>query len=283
MRLHAYVLAGDPAWVAESIRSYYEVVDRIVVSYDQAGLSWAGIPLSVEESLRRLEQVDPDRKMVLLPGDHVDPTRHAMHVETTQRQSALDAASEGADWVVQLDTDEIVPRLAVFQRVIRDAHEHGAHAVEFPARVLYTRTPRGRFLENCSRLWGDQANYPGPVAVRAGTTLSFARQAASAPLYRADLAPWSTDPSHPQDAPVHQVLSRDEAILHMSWVRTSAQMNEKACVSGHASERNWPRELSGWNRRSRHPWASILATPITKDPARRFRMASLGEYAGTVL
>ena len=31
MRLHAYVLAADPAFLAQSVQSYYDVVDRIVV------------------------------------------------------------------------------------------------------------------------------------------------------------------------------------------------------------------------------------------------------------
>ena len=38
---------GDPAWIAQSIGSYYHLVDRIIVSYDRSGRSWAGHPFSV--------------------------------------------------------------------------------------------------------------------------------------------------------------------------------------------------------------------------------------------
>ena len=72
MRLNAYVLAGDPAWVPESLGSYYGLVDRIVVSYDRSGRSWSGARLSIDAALRRIAEFDVDGKTVLLPGDHAD-------------------------------------------------------------------------------------------------------------------------------------------------------------------------------------------------------------------
>jgi hypothetical protein len=280
MRLNAYVLAGDPAWIPQSIGSYYGLVDRIIVSYDRQGRSWSGAPLSVEESLARIRAADPDGKVVMLPGDYADPERFTMRLETEQRQASLDAASEGADWVIQLDTDEIVPTPSVFGNHIARAHDRAAEALDYPARVLYARTADGVFLEQSRRFWGWQAAYPGPVAVRAGTTLSFARQAEAAPLYRVDMAPWNTDPAHPRWARVHAVVRPGDAVLHMSWVRTEAQMAEKAVVSGHASSRDWTRELRTWRTRARHPVRTALAAPFTGDPVQRYRMSRLPEYAG---
>lgn len=107
MRLHAYVLAGDPAWATESLTSYYPLVDRVVVSFDRGHLSWSGRPMPVEAAIANLRLADPDGKIVLAPGNYSDPSRPFLDSETDQRQAALDAASEGADWVLQLDTDEI--------------------------------------------------------------------------------------------------------------------------------------------------------------------------------
>ena len=205
--------------------------------------------------------------------------RWAMRLETDQRQTALDAASEGADWVIQLDTDEIVPSPSVFAGLIERADDHAAQALEYPARVFHARAADGAFLEHCGRLWGWQAAYPGPVAVRAGTALSFARQAATAPSYRVDLAPWNTDPAHPHNAPVHHVVHPRHALLHMSWVRTEAQMVEKSVVSGHAGARDWDRELSTWRWRASHRRLAALAAPVTRDPSQRFRVSRLPEYA----
>ena len=35
MRITAYVLAGDPAWAAQSLGSYYDLVDEVVVSHER--------------------------------------------------------------------------------------------------------------------------------------------------------------------------------------------------------------------------------------------------------
>ncbi len=279
MRLNAYVLAGDPAWIAQSIGSYYHLVDRIVVSHDRSGRSWAGHPLSVQESLDRLVAADPQGKILMLPGAHSDPDRFVLDVETEHRQSALDAASEGADWVIQLDTDELLPSPSAFTAQLTLAEQRGADALEFPARIIYARTPSGRFLEQCGRLWTAQSAYPGPVAVRAGTRLTHARQAAGSPMHRADVAPWNTDPAHPWNATVHAVISPAHAILHMSWVRTEAQMAEKRRVSGYAGAVKWDAELRRWRWRAHHPWLTALGAPVARDPLRRFRVASLPALA----
>jgi hypothetical protein len=281
VRLNAYVLAGDPAWVPESLGSYYGLVDSIVVSYDRSGRSWSGAPLSIDESLRRIAAFDVDRKTVLLPGDHADVSRNPVRVETTQRQAALDAAAEGADWVLQLDTDEIVAAPQVFSGCIVRADEGGADALAYPARTFYARSRSGLFLEQCGRFWTPQAGYPGPVAVRAGTTLSVARQTASAPLFRVDMAAWNTDPAHPRETPVHAIVAPEHAILHMSWVRNDAQMREKSVVSGYATTQDWERELPLWRRRSAHPRLTALGAPFARNPFRRFRTARLPAYART--
>ncbi|WP_426323443.1 hypothetical protein [Microbacterium sp. E-13] len=279
MKLHAYVLAGDPAWIAQGIGSFYGLVDRIVVSYDADGLSWSGHPLSTEESLSRIAAADSDGKVVLRPGRFSNPELMAMWAETAQRQDALDAASEGADWVLQLDTDEVVADPVAFLAAIDAAEARGASAVEYPARVLYARSSSGRFLETCGRFWSTQSSYPGPVAVRAGTTLSHARQAAGVPTYRVDVSAWNTDPARPSTTRVDHVIPRDQALLHLSWVRTEAQMAEKRAVSGHARGRDWDRELDRWRRRMRHPYLTAAGAPFTRKPFERYRVISLPSFA----
>lgn len=280
MKVHAYVLAGDPAWVAESISSYYAAVDRIVVSYDRTFHSWTGQPMSVAEALRRIAMADPEGKVVPLPGDHVFPERSTVRNETEQRQAALDAASDGADWVLQLDTDEIVTSLPTLGRQLLAADAHAADALDFPLRDIYARVDSRRFLEHCGRFWRTQAAYPGPIAVRAGARLTVNRQTGAAPRFRVDVTAWNTDPAHPFDAPVHDVVAPDEAILHMSWVRSEAQMQEKRIVSGYASERDWSRDLARWRWRARHPWLTAATAPLARDPFNRFRITSLPQLVG---
>jgi hypothetical protein len=274
MRLHAYVLAGDPAWAGHSVSSYYELVERIIVSYDASGRSWAGHPLLVEESLDRLLAADPDGKMVLLPGNHANPARLALEVETEQRQEALDAAADGADWVLQFDTDEIALAPSTFRSHLLDADTHGAMALHYPLRDFYQHVAGDRYLEHCGPLWRSQAAFPGPLAVRSGVRLSLCRQA-RVPLYRVDMRPWNTDPAHPRSAAVHAVVSPRDAVAHMSWVRTPEQMERKSRTSGHAGERDWEAVLSRWRWRRRHPWLTMAPAPLARDPFERFRVSSL--------
>jgi hypothetical protein len=281
MLLNAYVLAGDPAWIEQSIGSYYEHVSRIVVSYDESGRSWSGAPLSVDESLRRIAAVDPDGKVVLLPGDHVGTNgEHPLIAETRQRQRALDVAAEDADWVLQLDTDEIVPSMDTVLSHAEAAASRGAKALDFPSRTFYARARNGRFLEYSTRWWATQTGFPGPIAVAANTRLTHARQAADAPLYRVDISPWNRDPAHGRGARVHAVVPREQAILHLSWVRTEQQMREKSVVSGHAGARDWTTELHHWRRRSAHPRRTIALTPFRRIESARFRLTRLEQFDG---
>jgi hypothetical protein len=218
MRLGAYVLAGDPAWIEDSVGSYYDLVDHIVVAFDKNNLSWSGSPLPVEESLERLRAIDRDGKLIELPGSYSDPARPALELDTEQRQVALDRAGDGVDWVVQLDTDEILTAPQRFLHCLERADAVGADGLDYPLRYFYQKAG-DRYLELGSRFWGPRANYPGPVAVRPGTTLTLCRQT-RASLYRVDFRARNTDPWHSPGARVDEVVALDEGIVHMSWVRT---------------------------------------------------------------
>ncbi|MEP7763056.1 hypothetical protein [Sanguibacter sp. 25GB23B1] len=275
MRINAYVLAGDPAWTAESVESYYPFVDRLVVSYDEENLSWSGHELEVPEALRRLEACDPGGKIVPLPGRWSAPDRFALDRETEQRQCALDAASEGADWVVQLDTDEVLGSPERFLMSLKRADAEGFDALHYPSRWWYQRAGAGsdRVLERRRRFGGVRAEYPGAIAVRAGTRLSHCRQA-DVPHLRVDFAATSTDPAHPADAVVHDVVTPDEGIIHLSWVRTAEQMERKRLVSGHAGRVDLGEEIRRWRAAYRHPRLTAALGFVHRHPDRWLRVVS---------
>ena len=68
LRLGAYLLLGDPAYLEQCIRSIYAIAERIVVVYDEAGLSWTNRPLPVEHCLSVVERVDSAGEGGLAPG-----------------------------------------------------------------------------------------------------------------------------------------------------------------------------------------------------------------------
>ncbi|WOP17213.1 hypothetical protein [Raineyella sp. LH-20] len=273
LRLNAYVLAADPWWLEESVRSYYGLVDRIVVSYDQDAISWTGTPLPIDDCLARLKAIDVDGKCDYRPGHFARLEHEPLDNDTHQRTIALGQASEGCDWVIQLDTDEVLQAPDEFRSCLAEAADRGAGGLEYPSRYLYARTRGGDFLEMSSRCWGTIANYPGPVAVVAGTTPRHARQA-DVDLFRVDFSPHNTDPRHPFDAVVHRTVPRDAGILHYYWVRSEEYMHRKARWSGHADTYSEPRRMRAWRRRMKHPLLTALSAPF-QPLDNRFRITRL--------
>ena len=272
MRLHAYVLAADPHFLRESITAYYGLVERIVVSYDRSGTSWTGTPLPVEECLAVIDDLDSANKCVLAPGDYARTEVDPLENDTYQRRCALEEAGDGTDWVLQLDTDEVLGSPRAFVAALARADAVGAGGLDYPARWLYAKVGHSRYLEASRRFWGPAASFPGPVAVRAGTTLRLARQA-DVPLYRVDFRPWSTDPYHPRDAVVHEVIALDEGIVHYSWIRSDEDMQRKFGWSGHTAAYSAPQVLRRWRQRSQHPWRTIATNPLRRNDW--YRLAEL--------
>ena len=277
MRRTAYVLVADPSHLEASLRSYYAQVDRIVLSYDEDATSWTGTPLPVDECLARIDALDVDGKCVRAPGRFARPDAPPLDSETVQRQAALDQASDGADWVLQLDTDEVMLSPSAFLGALGRAEAAGASGLHYPSRWLYSRVAPGRYLEASSRFGRPAASYPGPLAVRAGTTLTHARQPA-APLYRVDLRPWNTDPSHRHDEIVHEVVEPGDAVLHFSWVRSPETMRKKFGWSGHTTHYSQPGVYESWVERSRNPRRAVLTSPLRRRDW--FRLVTVPEPPG---
>lgn len=244
MPLHAYILAADPTWLTASVSSYYAAVDRIIVSYDRDGIGYTGVPVPVDECVRRLREVDLEGKMRFCPGRfarrHPDP--HAS--ETEQRRAALSEASDGADWVLQIDTDEVLPNPAALIDMLRRADELGLDAVEWPMRVLFRRLGDGRYLEVCAAGARDRFEYPGPIAVRPGVRLVVGRRTDGPflrPVVRGDAH--SLQIVRPAEDGERRVegLEPLDAILHNSWARTAANVRAKIATWSHSN--GWKSQL----------------------------------------
>lgn len=278
MRISAYVMAADPTFLRESLTAYYPFVDRIVVSYDADGLSWTGTTLPVAQCLRIVDELDVDGKCVPTAGRFARPDRPPLENDTRQRQHALDAASEHADWVLQLDTDEVMLDPSAFFTSLARADLVGAGGVDFPALWLYSRVGRGRYLERSGRFWRRAASYPGPLAVRAGTRLRHARQA-DVELYRVDIRRSNSDPWHPRSAVVDEVIRPDRAVAHFSWVREPSLMRRKFGWSGHAEDLAPPEVYRAWEHRTRHPRRAV-ATSVLRPVGGWYRLSSIPEPPG---
>lgn len=234
MRVTAYILAADPIWLELSVRSYYSVVDEIVVSYDRDKLGWSGVPIPVDECLDRVRAVDVDRKVRLLAGSYYRPGSTPMENDTNQRQHALEAAGERADWVVELDTDEVMPDASYFvERLVEIPPEYGA--CFWPMRVMFKQIAATRFLEVATRFRRPFAEYPGPIACRPDVRLTLARRT-EAPLWVVAVRRNLWDRIRHRQSPAHQYIDPDKAVLHFSWARSEDEIRRKLRSWSHSHD-----------------------------------------------
>ena len=63
--------------------------------------------------------------------------RRRRPTSTRQRQGALDSLAAVADWVLQIDSDEVLPDIEALLAGLRHADSLGLRIVEWPMRVLY--------------------------------------------------------------------------------------------------------------------------------------------------
>jgi hypothetical protein len=238
VRLTAYILAADPAWIESSVRSYYHIVEEIVVSYDRDRLGWTGAPIPVDECIDRVRSVDVDRKVRLLGGSYYRSGSSPMENDTNQRQQALAAAGERADWVVELDTDEVMPDALYFSKRL-SAIPAEYHACFWPMRVMFKQVSPTRFLEVSTRFRTLYCEYPGPVACRPDVRLTHARRTTS-PAWTFGVAyglsTWLSRPN----APVNARIDAAKTVVHLSWARSDEEIRRK--VSGWSHSRDFDTE-----------------------------------------
>jgi hypothetical protein len=248
-RLSAYVLAADPTWLEHSVGAYYPFVDKIIVSYDRSGRGWTGAPIPVDECIARLKAIDGDRKMRFVGGCFSGPVWDPMENDTLQRNTALAIANEGADWVLQIDTDEWLPSFEVLNKAILRADEIGVPAVEWPMRVLYRALSDGNFLEVCGTDKLDQFEFIAPIAVRAGTPLAHSRRTNSSFLravVRGDTR--STQLLRPLGPGEfrEELLEPMQAIVHNSWARSPRELRRKLRSWSHSGAKAWMYYAARW-------------------------------------
>jgi hypothetical protein len=238
-----------------SVGSYYPFVERIVASYDGTGRGWTGRSVRTDECISRMKALDVDNKVVWRPGDWCRPDRYAGYTETEQRQSALDEASEGADWVLQLDGDEVIPRWRAFARWLEWAEAQSLDALWYPQRWLFARVGEHVYLEGTTRYLLPAPARPAPSAVRAGAQLRFMRQDES-DRHLLDFG-WSGARVRPRDG-----------ILHFSWVRSYEDMQAKVETFSHAADRSYATDVGRWMRANQHPAMFLLRNAIDPRPGR---------------
>lgn len=285
MNIAAYVCLGDPAWIEASVNSYYPYVTKIIATYDRGGRSWSGPELDINLCIERLRAVDVDNKVIFVDGDFCieENFDNPILSDTHQRNIGLKIASEYGDWVLQLDTDEIVANWDVLKSFIVRAHVNSFDSVYFPAIYLYQLISSSHGLEICRRWGKPQAGYPGPLCVRAGSTLYYSRRSFGSTLH--------VPREHAFDTVVEEMaviadkpVSQSHCIVHITKGRTPAYMEKKFQTWGHSRDRDYLSELKYWTLVRRYPWIFLIFSHLLRGPNKdKFRLFQVPQSVKSLL
>lgn len=276
--LGAYILPGDPVWLRSSLRRIYPLLDRLVVPVPEDGRGWRGRTLPVRHCLDIVHEIDTRGIVTEVPGRWMDRAQ-PLRAETRQRQAAVDALTGTVDWILQFDGDELLRVPDGLQVALDAAERAGLDVVELPMQILFRRLRDGRHLVVTDVDGAPIHEYPGPVAVRSGVTLTHARRT-DQPFLRAVVRGdhRSIQVARSPEPGEHRVVCLDEApILHNSWARTPQQIWRKTGTWGHAGPRasafvlrRWlPAPLIWQRQRDLHPFSGSLwpaLRPLTVSP-----------------
>jgi hypothetical protein len=277
MKYAAYICLGDPAWIEASVQSYYPYVSKIIATYDRDGLSWTGPKIDINVCIERLKAIDVEKKVEFVADKFSIPSNYGNPIlnDTMQRQVGVDLASQYGDWVLQLDTDEIIANWKVFVAQLKFANANEFDAVYFPSIYVYQLISRTIALESCRR-WGvRQAGYPGPLCVRAGTELYLSRRSRGRTLHVRCQGAFDTVIEH--DAVVSDTrVAEGDCVVHITRGRTPEYMKKKFETWGHSKDRSYALDLKYWKIVRRFPWLLLLSSHLVRgnqlDKFRLFRM-----------
>jgi hypothetical protein len=236
-RIGAYVLAADPTWLRSSLARYYERLDVLLVSASTTNRGWTGRPVAADQCLALVESVDTRGIARVIRGEWIDRA-HPMTADTAQRQAAITELGEDVDWILQVDSDELLPSVDDLFSVLAQAEARGIHAVEWPMRVLFRRLRDGRYLEVIGSSGAAHYEYPGPVAVRPGVTLVDARRTDGRflrPIVTGDTESPQIIRAAASDEVRLETLDDRIAIVHNSWARSPRAVRGKIASWSHSA------------------------------------------------
>ena len=73
------------------------------------------------------------------------------------------------------------------------------------------------------------------------------------------------------------VVHPEQAIMHLSWVRSESAMLAKTSTWGHAGERDWSADVLQWSRRGRRPLRTVAAGQLSRNPDNWLRFLRLAD------
>lgn len=209
-------VAYDYAYAYKTIQSYYSLADEILIGLDERNLTWNKKPFIIDRPAfqKRLIDMDPDKKIRIIEGLYHKLSKPIDN--DTRERNILKNCCKPGNAVVQIDCDEQLVNPEAFRKWLDETTiPDGA--------VPYAK------LACVYKIIGDTALVVTP-ATETVQLLTFNREDYTRVRY-------TTEKS---------VLS-PLWLLHYSWGRTPAELEEKIQSWGHTTDFDTSKYFKFWN------------------------------------
>lgn len=207
------LLAYDWKYALDAVRSYYAIADEIILGLDVDRMSWSKKPFTFDDQAvaKFIAEIDTEKKIRIIESNF-----HARDVpienDTAERRE-LGAACRPGNWVIQIDSDEILFSPLAWKQYFNGLTED--------TTIYANWLPVYKII-------GDKALIVAgpPEAVPVATCSPHRYQMARI-----------TDQPY-VDSPLF--------MLHLTWGRTEEELIQKLTNWGHSAEIDLPRHLGIW-------------------------------------
>jgi len=208
-------IAYDYQYAYAAIRAYYGIADEIILGLDADRLTWSQKPYELDMSeLRKFVTLIDTRQKIRIIEDNFHASSQPMENDSFERTELARHAQTG-NWIVQIDSDEIIQNPGEFVDWLT---EH--NPVEYTASGLWI---------SVFKVFGDQA-------------LVITPQTERTPIATMSRQPYQVARYNGQQRVVSPLQ-----LLHFSWGRTRAELEQKLSNWGHAGEFDYAAYLAFWD------------------------------------
>ncbi len=251
-----FCAAYDWYFLKQSLPPVYESADVICIAVDQDRISWSGKPFSIDEAAFAafLKEVDKDNKILLYEDDFHRPELSPMQNEVRQRNMMALAMGKGG-WHLQLDSDEYFIDFPGFVAFLKRHTYQRPVNIACPLLILYKIVDNGFLLIETPKT--EQIEY---IAI-----------ATNEPHYEYGRKNGYFN------------IKTDFAIVHQSWARSEAEVQQKVQNWGHKEDFDVQAYYESWKGLNGTNYKRYLNFhPITPGSWASLQMVAARSIAGLI-
>ena len=210
------LLAYDYKYAFESIRSYYDFADEIILGIDEDCISWSGnkFYINYSEIENFIAKTDISRKIKIIRGNFHNLLSPAKN--DTNERNYLSLKCKPGNWIIQIDSDEILVNPKIFFEWLRNISDG------FTVKAYWTT------IFKCFE------GSPYCLVIDNGEETSIGTKKQNAYTFMRDTN--------------EKTLQSPLNLLHFSWGRTRNELKQKLDNWGHSKDFDTKAYLEFWDK-----------------------------------